>query len=111
MLSRQGREGSEGSRRRRLGGAEVEDGGAEFSKLFCVEATDVVEVGEGAGFGEGDVAEGGVGEDEEAGKAGGCGLLLAPVAEFGVEGLLRGGEFDGLGWRRGGAFVFADGGG
>ena len=69
----------------------MEDGGAEFVELFGVEAADVVKVCERSGFGEGDVAKGGVGEDEEAGKAGGCGLLLAPVAELRVEGLLGGG--------------------
>ena len=59
-----------------------------------------MKVGEGAWFGERDIAESGVREDKEAGETGLGGLLFAPVAEFVVEGLLRSGEFGGmLRWR------------
>jgi len=71
--------------------AEVEEGGAEAGELFGVEAADEAEVGEGLGLGEDDVAQGGVGEDEEGGQAGLRGFLLAPGAEFEVEGLLGSG--------------------
>ena len=55
------------------------------------DAGDLEEGGEGGGAGEDDGVENGVGEDHEGGFAGLGGFGLAPVAEGGFEGALRGG--------------------
>ena len=66
--------------------AEAEDCGAEGVELFGSDAADVAECLEAGGCGERDVAENGVGEDEEGGKACGSGGFAAPVFEAGFEG-------------------------
>ena len=63
------------------GAAEVEDGWTEAVDFFGGDALDGAEVFEGLRVGADNSFERAVGEDEEGGEAGFCGLVVAPLAK------------------------------
>src|ERR1035441_6849982 len=84
----------------RLCATEIEDGCAEFLGLVGTDASDGLQLGDGARAKEHDVAQGGGAEDEKLRQADALGFGFAPGAELGVEESLVGSERGG--WVGGG---------